>query len=592
MDVQHVRAPGRRRPRDRLVRAPPILHDPEEIPSIEEAALSPTEFPFTQDDFELQIEHALELMPEIVGDESVGVKYAINGLISLTPDGMPILGETPEVKGLWSAAAVWVKEGPGVGKSRGRVDGARRVRDRPAPLRHRALPRRTRRRARTSRRAHVRGASTRPTASCTRASSGRPTATLRLSPMHARHEALGAVFYEAAGWERPQWYESQRAARRGVRRRSRARPSGTRAGGRRSSTPSTSRCASAPASSTSRRSRSSTSAAPARSTRCSASRCARWTSPVGRVVYTPLLSPSGGFKSDLTIMRLGRRPLPRRHRRRARHGRPQVVRATTCPRTARRSSSTSRRPGRRSASGARAPATSSRRSPATTSRTRASRSAPAGRSRSARRSCWPRASPTSATSAGSSTCRSSRARGCGTRSGRPASRTASSPCGIGVYGTTGRLEKGYRAYGAELETEYNVVEAGMARPKVKEQDFIGKEAHLRHRERRAGRDPLHADRRRPHLGERREALPARPRADRDARRHAAHRRQGPPLVRHERRRRPVARQVHPARLPAARARRRGRRARRRVHGRALPGDGRRSPARRPIFDPENARIRS
>ena len=94
-----------------------ILHDPEEIPSIEEAALSPTEFPFTQADFDPQFEHALELMPEIVGDESVGQKYAINGLISLTPDGMPILGETPEVKGLWSAAAVWVKEGPGVGKS-------------------------------------------------------------------------------------------------------------------------------------------------------------------------------------------------------------------------------------------------------------------------------------------------------------------------------------------------------------------------------------------------------------------------------------------------------------------------------------------
>jgi glycine cleavage system aminomethyltransferase T len=55
-------------------------------------------------------------------------------------------------------------------------------------------------------------------------------------------------------------------------------------------------------------------------------------------------------------------------------------------------------------------------------------------------------------------------------------------CGIGVYGTTGRLEKSYRAYGAELETEYDAVEAGMQRPRVKEQDFVGKEAHLRHRE--------------------------------------------------------------------------------------------------------------
>ena len=55
-------------------------------------------------------------------------------------------------------------------------------------------------------------------------------------------------------------------------------------------------------------------------------------------------------------------------------------------------------------------------------------------------------------------------------------------CGIGVYGTTGRLEKCYRAHGNELETEYNVVEAGMAAPRVKEEDFTGKAAHLRHRE--------------------------------------------------------------------------------------------------------------
>ena len=36
------------------------------------------------------------------------------------------------------------------------------------------------------------------------------------------------------------------------------------------------------------------------------------------------------------------------------------------------------------------------------------------------------------------------------------------PCGIGVYGTTGRLEKCYRAFGTELESEYTVVEADMA----------------------------------------------------------------------------------------------------------------------------------
>ena len=56
------------------------------------------------------------------------------------------------------------------------------------------------------------------------------------------------------------------------------------------------------------------------------------------------------------------------------------------------------------------------------------------------------------------------------------------PVGIGVYGTTGRLEKGYRAYGAELDSEYTVLEAGMATKKVKDADFIGKAAHLAHRE--------------------------------------------------------------------------------------------------------------
>ena len=52
------------------------------------------------------------------------------------------------------------------------------------------------------------------------------------------------------------------------------------------------------------------------------------------------------------------------------------------------------------------------------------------------------------------------------------------PVGIGVYATTGRLEKGYRAYGNELSSEYDLVEAGMARPSVKKEDFIGKQAYL------------------------------------------------------------------------------------------------------------------
>ena len=135
--------------------------------------------------------------------------------------------------------------------------------------------------------------------------------------------------------------------------------------------------------------------------------------------------------------------------------------------------------------------------------------------------------------------------------GQPHGLTA---CGIGVYGTTGRLEKCYRAYAAELESEYTVVEAGMQRPRVKEQDFVGKEAHLAHREEEPAAilctltvdDHAPAARRRP--------LPARPGADHAPRRDAADRPQGAPLVRHERRRRPVARALHPDGVPASRSR--------------------------------------
>jgi glycine cleavage system aminomethyltransferase T len=51
------------------------------------------------------------------------------------------------------------------------------------------------------------------------------------------------------------------------------------------------------------------------------------------------------------------------------------------------------------------------------------------------------------------------------------------PVGMGVYGTTGRMEKGYRLFGHELELEYNPAEAGLTFHGVKDADFNGKEAY-------------------------------------------------------------------------------------------------------------------
>ena len=56
------------------------------------------------------------------------------------------------------------------------------------------------------------------------------------------------------------------------------------------------------------------------------------------------------------------------------------------------------------------------------------------------------------------------------------------PAGIGVYGTTARIEKGYRLMGHELDAEHGPVEAGLALPGLKAQDFVGKAAYTKARE--------------------------------------------------------------------------------------------------------------
>ncbi len=184
----------------------PIIVGPDEIPSIEEAVLSPTEMPFTQDDFDEQLLQALELMPDLLSDERVGIRYAINGLISMTPDGHPALGETPEVPGLWSVAASWIKEGPGIGRAvaewmSGQV---------PQIDIHEADIARFYRHQQTT--AHVTARAREGfnkmygiVHPAEQWESGLP---LRLGPAYQRERELGAVFFETAGWERPFWYEA------------------------------------------------------------------------------------------------------------------------------------------------------------------------------------------------------------------------------------------------------------------------------------------------------------------------------------------------------------------------------------------------
>jgi glycine cleavage system aminomethyltransferase T len=55
--------------------------------------------------------------------------------------------------------------------------------------------------------------------------------------------------------------------------------------------------------------------------------------------------------------------------------------------------------------------------------------------------------------------------------------------GVETYANSRRMEKSLRLQNADLLTEYNLLEADLARPKVKEADFCGKARHLEYRAR-------------------------------------------------------------------------------------------------------------
>jgi glycine cleavage system aminomethyltransferase T/glycine/D-amino acid oxidase-like deaminating enzyme len=454
----------------------PILHDPDEIPSVEEAALSPTEFPFTQDDFALQMEHALELMPEIVGDESVGIKYAINGLLSLTPDSLPILGETPEVQGLWSAAAVWIKEGPGVGRAvaewmvHGEPEIDLQASDVARFYEHQKSVEHVK--ARTAEGFNKTYGIVHP------AEQWASNRNVRLSPFHARERELEAVFYEAVGWERPHWYESNAGLVEefGV-------------AGREAEWESRWWSPIINAEHLAMRDRAAMfdlssfcvfDVLGPGALDCVQRVCARQMDVgLGKVVYTPVLTAHGGFRSDLTVMRMADEHF--RVVTGGAHGMAdlkwfrdnagpgaQVVDLTSSwctlglwgPRARDIAASLTRD----DLSHEGFPFATCRTIELGPLRVLASRISYVGDLG------WEFYVPME---------QGARLWDLVAEAGQPHGIV---PAGIGVYATTGRLEKCYRAFGFELDGEYDAVEAGMAWWKVKEQDFVGKEAHVRQRE--------------------------------------------------------------------------------------------------------------
>jgi glycine cleavage system aminomethyltransferase T/glycine/D-amino acid oxidase-like deaminating enzyme len=458
----------------------PILMDPDDIPSIAEAALSPTMLPFTQEDFDPQLEDALELFPEIVGDEKAGVKLAINGLLSLTPDGNPILGETSEVRGLWSAAAIWIKEAPGIAKTiaewmtnaEPEIDphgsDIARFYDHHKTAQHIA--------ARTSEGYNKTYGIVHPSEQW---ASNRG---VRLSPFYEREKELGAEFFEAAGWERPYWY--------GTNERLLAEY-GDRVMPREAEWESRWWSPIINAEHLAMRDRvgmvdlsafaifdvTGPGAAAYLEHLC----VNRVDVPPGKTVYTPLLNGAGGILADLTIMRLahdrfrvvtgggmGMRDKKLFTDALPADGSAQLFDATNSWTTiglwGPRARDVLAAVTSADVSNAGFPFLTTKTVDINSVRTLASRISYVGELG------WEIYVPIE---------QGLRVWDALWEAGRP---QGLAPVGIGTYAVTARLEKGYRAHGNELELDFNLVEAGMARPTVKDADFVGREAYLRQRD--------------------------------------------------------------------------------------------------------------
>lgn len=95
-------------------REPRMCH-PRDLLEKEQARLSPSQRDLEMEQVMDALERAIELTP-ILGELGFDEKRSFNGLLQVTADGGPSIGESANVRGLWYAVSVWVKDGPGTGK--------------------------------------------------------------------------------------------------------------------------------------------------------------------------------------------------------------------------------------------------------------------------------------------------------------------------------------------------------------------------------------------------------------------------------------------------------------------------------------------
>ena len=93
----------------------PRLVHPRDLLEKEQARLSPSQRDLDLEQIMEPLERAIELTP-ILAELGYDERRSFNGLLQVTADGGPSIGESQKVRGLWYAVAIWVKDAPGMAK--------------------------------------------------------------------------------------------------------------------------------------------------------------------------------------------------------------------------------------------------------------------------------------------------------------------------------------------------------------------------------------------------------------------------------------------------------------------------------------------
>ncbi len=184
----------------------PRLVHPSELLEKEQARLSPSQRDLDIEHIMEPLEKAIELTP-FLGEMGWNEKHSFNGLLQVTADGGSVIGESPQTRGLWYSEAVWVKDAPGIGKlvADMMTDGITDVDISSIDI-ARFYPFQ-----KTPAYIHDRCSETACKIYNPSVHNREPFAkarNIRRSPFWAREQALGGYFMELAGWERAHGYAS------------------------------------------------------------------------------------------------------------------------------------------------------------------------------------------------------------------------------------------------------------------------------------------------------------------------------------------------------------------------------------------------